>query len=66
MLKTMNQFQIYGENNQYVIIQLGKIHGFPHTTSHSGGYDTESSLKLKVEVTVPQDPFEDEPFFLYK
>ncbi|WP_145025777.1 MULTISPECIES: hypothetical protein [unclassified Paenibacillus] len=43
----MNQFQIYGENNQYVIIQLGKIHGFPETTSHLGGYDTESSIKIK-------------------
>ncbi|OZB96159.1 hypothetical protein [Paenibacillus sp. XY044] len=47
MLKIMNQFQIYGENNQYVMIQLEKIHGFPQTTSHSGGYDTESSIKIK-------------------
>ena len=47
MLKTMNQFQIYGENNQYMMIQIGKVHGFPHTTSHSGGYDTESSINIK-------------------
>jgi hypothetical protein len=43
----MNQFQIYGENNQYLIIQLEKIHGFPEATCYSGGYDTESSIKIK-------------------
>ncbi|TFE19251.1 hypothetical protein [Cohnella luojiensis] len=43
----MNQFQIYGENNDYLIIRLNKIHGFPDTTCYSGGYDAEGSILIK-------------------
>ncbi|MEK3724009.1 WapI family immunity protein [Paenibacillus sp. FSL H8-0034] len=43
----MNQFQIYGENNQYLIIRLIKIHGFPDATCYSGGYGAEGSIIIK-------------------
>ncbi|MWV43396.1 hypothetical protein GRF59_07095 [Paenibacillus sp. HJL G12] len=43
----MIQFQIYGENNQYLIIQLMKVHGFPEDTCHWGGYEAEGSVIIK-------------------
>jgi hypothetical protein len=43
----MHQLQIYGENNQHVIIQLNKVHGFPDVTCYKGGYDVEGSLIIK-------------------
>ncbi|MCR8842060.1 hypothetical protein NQ117_00030 [Paenibacillus sp. SC116] len=43
----MDKVQIYGENNQYITIELHNIYGIPDETSYLGGYEAEGIISIK-------------------
>jgi hypothetical protein len=45
----MNQIHIEGEIQQRLIINFIKVHGFPDSTSHAGGYDVNGEVEIRSE-----------------
>jgi hypothetical protein len=43
----MNQIHIEGETQQRLIISFIKVHGFPDSTSHAGGYDVNGEVEIQ-------------------
>jgi hypothetical protein len=41
----MDEFELKG-NGEFLKITIQKVFGFPESTSHSGGYDTKSTIEI--------------------